>query len=83
MTHRTRRTHRPYLTPDALRGVAEWLDAKAEAIPDRAISLVDLAEWLRAEADTRTRRAAMPSAPAEPRRAEPCRVQTYRPEVIA
>ncbi len=50
-------TGRPYLTPEALRGVAEWLDAKAEAIPDRAISLADLAEWLRAEADTRTRRA--------------------------
>ncbi len=78
MTHRTRRTHRPYLTPDALRGVAEWLDAKAEAIPDRAISLVDLAEWLRAEADTRTRRAAILAGLADPSDAQFC-----DPEAIA
>jgi hypothetical protein len=46
----------PYLTPEALRGVAEYCDALAGAMPHEAITFADFAERLRDEADTRQRR---------------------------
>lgn len=46
-----------YLTPDALRAVAEWCDAMADAEPGAAITFADMAETMRAHADIRTRRA--------------------------